>query len=116
MARDLWTKPPRPLPKDLGCLRCESARSASGAAWIFRAPHKGVQKLKCACFYLVLPRRVDLPECSPCENRQAGRALKDPLDLPGAAPKEGLARPTVVLQLIGLSGCALSSGERRLAR
>src|SRR5882724_9890113 len=87
MARDLWTKTSRPLPKDLGCLRCESARSASEAAWIFPAPHEGVQRLKCACFYLVLPRRVDMSECSPCENRQAGRSWKDSLDLLGAVPK-----------------------------
>src|SRR5277367_2744671 len=116
MDKDLWTNTPRTLPKDLGCLRCESALSASGAAWTFSAPDDGVQKLECACLFLVLPRSVDLAGCSPCENRQAGRSLKDSLDVPRGAPKEGLAIASGVVQSVGLSGCAFSSGERHLSR
>src|SRR6267142_6432096 len=98
MVRALRLNAQRLIEKDLGCLRCESARSASGVAWTLAAPPEGVQKSECASFAAVLPRRFDLPDCSPCENQQAGQSLKVSLDMLGGAPKEGLAIAYVVVQ------------------
>src|SRR5260221_7472311 len=115
MVRALRLNAQRQIEKDLGCLRCESARSASGVAWTLAAPPEGAQKSECASFSLASARRGDFVKvrADDGENWQAVPSLRDSWDCLEVPLKRDWQSPPPVLHSNGLSGSALSSGERR---